>query len=263
MEGDPEGEHRMSTEKRLPKSREIADELRRAIESGDLAPGTLLPSERELVERYAISSGTASKVIALLKSTGLVESQVGRGVFVRKRTQLIRHAHDRYARRWREAGKAPFRSEVEAQGRTASVEVNSVERIEPPKWVTERLALPGGAQVVRRANTYSVDGHAVQLVNTYIPLSIAQDTSLETAVPGPGGIYAAFEELGHTLTRMLEEVQARMPRYEEAQQLNVSNGTPILDVVHISYDQHETPMDLSHFVLRADENVLTYELPTD
>ncbi|MEV0441070.1 GntR family transcriptional regulator [Streptomyces spectabilis] len=253
----------MTPDKRLPRSREIADELRRAIESGDLAPGSVLPSERELVESYAISSGTASKVVALLKSTGLVESQVGRGVFVKRRTQLIRHAHDRYARRWREAGKAPFRTEVEAQGRTPSVEVAAINRIDPPRWVAERLALPAGAQVVRRENTYRVDARPVQLVNTYIPLTIAGDTPLEEAVPGPGGIYAAFEDLGHRLSRMLEEVQARMPRYEEAQQLGAEPGTPVLDVIHISYDQDEVPMDLSHFVLRADENVLTYELPTD
>ncbi|RSN91150.1 GntR family transcriptional regulator [Streptomyces sp. WAC 05379] len=253
----------MTASKRLPRSREVADELRREIESGELAPGSVLPSERELVERFSISSGTASKVVALLKSTGLVESQVGRGVFVKKRTQLIRHAHDRYARRWREAGKAPFRTEVEAQGRTANVEVTSIERVTPPRWVAERLALPPSAQVVRRENTYRADGRVVQLVTTYIPLSIAGDTSLEEAVPGPGGIYAAFEQLGHRLSRMLEEVQARMPRYEETERLGAESGTPVLDVVHISYDQDETPMDVSHFVLRADENVLTYELPTD
>src|SRR5690242_13483500 len=102
----------MATERQLPPSRRIAEELRMAIESGDLAPGSLLPSERELTERYEISTGTANKVIALLKSTGLVESQVGRGVFVKRRTQLIRHAHDRYSRRHRLGGKAPFRSEV-------------------------------------------------------------------------------------------------------------------------------------------------------
>ncbi|MBD0843272.1 GntR family transcriptional regulator [Streptomyces sp. TRM68416] len=253
----------MTTSKRLPRSREVADELRRDIESGELPPGSVLPSERELVERFSISSGTASKVVALLKSTGLVESQVGRGVFVKRRTQLIRHAHDRYARRWREAGKAPFRTEVEAQGRTAEVEVTSIERVTPPRWVAERLALPADAQVVRRENTYRADGRVVQLVTTYIPLAIAGDTSLEEAVPGPGGIYAAFEGLGHRLSRMLEEVQARMPRYEEAERLGAEAGTPVLDVVHISYDQDETPMDVSHFVLRADENVLTYELPTD
>jgi GntR family transcriptional regulator len=251
------------TSPRLPRSREVAEELRRAIEAGDLSPGSLLPSERELMERYEISSGTASKVSALLKSTGLVESQVGRGLFVRRRTQLIRHAHDRYGRRWREAGKAPFRSEVEAQGRTAAVEVTSIERITPPQWVADRLGLTAEDQVVRRENTYSVDGRAVQIVNTYIPLGIAADTSLEETVPDPGGIYAAFEDLGHTLTRMLEEVQARMPRAEEAERLAASPGTPVLDVVHISYDQDESPMDVSHFVLRGDDNVLTYELPTD
>lgn len=253
----------MSAQRRPARSREIADELRRAIESGELPPGAFLPSESEMVEQYAISTGTVSKVIALLKSTGLVESKVGRGVFVRRRSELIRHAHDRYARRWRDGGKAPFRAEVEAQGRTPRVEVTSIQRLEAPAWVADRLGLSLGTQVVRRENTYFVDTRAVQIVNTYIPLTIAEGTPLEEAVPGPGGIYAAFEEQGHTLTRMLEEVQARMPRNEEAERLQTSPGTPVLDVLHISYDQDETPMDVSHFVLRGDENVLTYELPTD
>jgi GntR family transcriptional regulator len=253
----------MSAERRLPRSREVAEELRRAIEAGELPPGAVLPSERELMERYDISSGTANKVSGLLKSTGLVESQVGRGLFVRRRTQLIRHAHDRYARRWRMEGRAPFRAEVESQGRTPRVEVTAIDRIDPPQWVSERLALSAGERVIRRENTYFVDDRAVQIVNTYIPLSIGGDSPLEEAVPGPGGIYAAFEELGHRLTRMLEEVQARMPRSGEAERMEASPGTPVLDVLHISYDQDETPMDVSHFVLRGDENVLTYELPTE
>jgi GntR family transcriptional regulator len=125
------------------------------------------------------------------------------------------------------------------------------------------LGISAGEAVLRRENTYYVDDAAVQIVNTYIPLSIAEGTSLEEEVPGPGGIYAAFEEQGHRLTRMLEEVQSRMPRNGEVERLNAEPGTPVLDVLHISYDQDETPMDVSHFVLRGDENVLTYELPTE
>lgn len=253
----------MTSPGRLPRSREIAEDLRRSIESGELAPGSLLPSERELTERYDISTGTANKVIALLKSTGLVESQVGRGVFVRRRTQLVRHAHDRYSRRYRDEGRAPFRAEVELQGRTPRVDVTGIDRIVPPQWISERLGLALDEQVIRRENTYFVDGRPIQIVNTYIPATIAGGTSLELAVPGPGGIYATFEELGHTLSRMLEEVQARMPRHDEAVRLDASPGTPVLDVLHVSYDQNETPMDVSHFILRGDENVLTYELPTD
>jgi GntR family transcriptional regulator len=252
----------MSNRERLPRSREIAEELRRRIEAGELPPGAILPSERELIASYDVSTGTANKVIALLKSTGLVESQVGRGVFVKRRTQLIRHAHDRYSRRYRDEGRAPFRAEVELQGRVPRVDVTNIDRIDPPKWIAERLALPVGTRVILRENTYFADGRPIQIVNTYIPLTIGEGTSLEKAVPGPGGIYAAFEQLGHTLTRMLEEVQSRMPRAEEAKRLDASPGTPVLDVLHVSYDQDETPMDVSHFVLRGDENILTYELPT-
>ncbi|MEV0197371.1 UTRA domain-containing protein [Nonomuraea sp. NPDC050691] len=73
------------------------------------------------------------------------------------------------------------------------------------------------------------------------PLEHRRGTPLEEEVPGPGGIYAAFEEQGHRLTRMLEEVQARMPRNGEVERLNAEPGTPVLDVLHVSYDQDETP----------------------
>jgi hypothetical protein len=41
--------------------------------------------------------------------------------------------HGWYARRWEEAGKAPFRSEVEVRERAPAVEV-SIVRIERPEW---------------------------------------------------------------------------------------------------------------------------------
>jgi GntR family transcriptional regulator len=215
------------------------------------------------MERYAISASTANKVITLLKSTGLVESKVGRGVFVRKRTQLVRHVHDRYARHHRDAGKAPFRSEVEAQGRTPRVDVVGIDPVVPPQWIAERLGIAPDVEVLCRQNIYYVDDQPIQTVNTYIPLDIAANTPLEAPVPGPGGIYATFEDLGHRLTRMLEEVTSRMARSDEARKLDLDPATPILDVVHVSYDQDERPMDVSHFLLRGDANLLAYELPTD
>jgi DNA-binding GntR family transcriptional regulator len=68
----------------LPQYRRIAAELRSAIARGELRPGDALPSEAALMERYTVSRGTARQALAELEGAGLVESQHGRGRFVRR-----------------------------------------------------------------------------------------------------------------------------------------------------------------------------------
>src|SRR3954452_25606863 len=179
------------TSRPVPPSRRIADELRRAILSGELAPGVALPSERELARSHGTARNTARQAIDYLEADGLVEAQHGRGVFVRERRPFLRVAHDRYSRRHREAGRAPFRAEAEAQGRTARVEVLAIEQVPAPDWVAESLSLPPATSVLVRRNRYLADDEPVQLADTYLPLPIARDTELERKVPASGGIYAA------------------------------------------------------------------------
>jgi DNA-binding GntR family transcriptional regulator len=59
--------------------RQIADDLRRRIGTGDLAPGDLLPSELMLVELHKVSRGTVRSALALLADEGLVEVVRGQG----------------------------------------------------------------------------------------------------------------------------------------------------------------------------------------
>src|SRR3954451_5592225 len=138
----------------IPPSRRIADELRRAILDGELAPGALLPSERELARTHGTARNTARAAIGILEAEGLVEAQHGRGVFVRERRPFLRLAHDRFSRRHREAGRAPFRAEAEAQGLTGRVEVRVIERVGAPDWVAERLRLDVGDELIVRRNRY-------------------------------------------------------------------------------------------------------------
>jgi GntR family transcriptional regulator len=247
----------------LPPSRRIARELRRAILDGELAPGALLPSERELARTYGSARNTARQAIAILQAEGLVEAQHGRGVFVRQRRPLVRRRHDRYSRRHREGGQAPFRAEIEAQGRVPRVEVTAIEQVPAPDWVAERLSLAAGEPVLRRRNRYIVDDEPVQLADTYLPLAIAHGTPLAEEDPAPGGIYAALEALGHRLSRIEQEVTARMPLPEEIDGLVLTIGVPVVDVRHTGFDEHGAALEVTHAILAADRNALTFELPVD
>lgn len=70
-----------------PRYRQIAEDLSRQIESGELSPGEPLPSEVVLREKYGqegkeVSRNTVRDAIKLLISRGLIETRPGQGTFV-------------------------------------------------------------------------------------------------------------------------------------------------------------------------------------
>ncbi len=60
----------------------VADEVRNWIAAGKLAPGSKVPTERELGELYQVSRIVVREAISRLRHEGLVVSQQGKGVFV-------------------------------------------------------------------------------------------------------------------------------------------------------------------------------------
>ena len=59
--------------------RQIANELRGLIASGELRPGEMVPSELALAEQRGVSRGTARSALTMLVDDGLVEVVPGRG----------------------------------------------------------------------------------------------------------------------------------------------------------------------------------------
>jgi len=68
-----------------PPSRQLAAIIRARIESGELPPGTALPSIVKLAEEYDLATATVNKALRLLKAEGLVVGVSGHGTFVAER----------------------------------------------------------------------------------------------------------------------------------------------------------------------------------
>ncbi|WP_204060454.1 GntR family transcriptional regulator, partial [Microbispora corallina] len=62
--------------------REIAADLRRRIESGELGPGDRVPSTREIMRLRGVAMATATKVLTELRREGLVRAVPGVGTVV-------------------------------------------------------------------------------------------------------------------------------------------------------------------------------------
>ena len=243
-------------------SRRIAEALRALIASGELAPGDKLPSERELARRFRAARNTAREAIRLLAEEGLVTAQHGRGVFVREGERLFRWDSERYSRR--ETALTPFRLEMQRQGKMGRVEVESITRMAPPFEIAERLDVSHDEEsVLERRNSYYADDEAVQVVTTYLRWTDAENSPLQKADTGPGGIYARLEERGHHMTSGQDEITARMASPDEATVLALPPGVPVLDVLHTSYNQHGEPFEVTRFVHRADRSGLVYQFPVE
>jgi GntR family transcriptional regulator len=219
-----------------------------------------------LAATYKVARNTAREAVRLLSEEGLVTAEHGRGVFVRARPRLMRFGQLRYSPTLRQrTGLSPYRTEVEAQGRVPRVDCISITRVSPPEDVAERLRLdPAKDTVVRRENWYYADDEPMQLGITYIPWALADGSVLSSSAHmGPGSLYGRFEDLGHEITHVREEVTARMPTHDEATGLRIPDGVPVLDLLHTGVDQHGEPFEVTRFILRADFTALDYFMPVE
>lgn len=60
----------------------VVNEIKRALVSGDLEPGSRLPSEFELAERLAVSRGPVREAVKVLEALGAVRIVRGDGTYV-------------------------------------------------------------------------------------------------------------------------------------------------------------------------------------
>ena len=69
-----------------PRALRVYTALRNRIVQGDWAPGTKLPSHRELAVEFGVAPLTVRQVLAQLEGHGLVSRRSGSGTFVREAT---------------------------------------------------------------------------------------------------------------------------------------------------------------------------------
>jgi GntR family transcriptional regulator len=71
----------------VPIYRQLLDQVRRLVASGQLSAGTELPSIRDLALRHAVNPMTVSKAYAMLENEGLLQRHRGKPMTVASRSR--------------------------------------------------------------------------------------------------------------------------------------------------------------------------------
>lgn len=217
-----------------PVTRQIADRLREAIESGDLPPGSRVPGENILKSHYGVARSTARDALAVLANSGLLTKVPKIGTFVRERPPRHRLTRDRMARRddygyYFDPAVQPWRPLVPL----------TVSKGRPPPDVVPLLEVEPGDDVMIRDRTMGdpQTGEVHQLATSYLPLSLVEEIPVLGVVnSGPGGIYDRIEEAGHGPLTWREVISARAASDREIRLLKLSSGVPVLRILRVTSD---------------------------
>src|SRR5512134_693627 len=69
--------------------RQIADQIRTLITSGEYATGSRLPPERDLARQLGVSRPSVREALIALEVEGLVEVRIGSGIYVQSQQAVL------------------------------------------------------------------------------------------------------------------------------------------------------------------------------
>ncbi|MEU2559402.1 GntR family transcriptional regulator [Streptomyces longispororuber] len=243
-----------------PKYRQVADALRREIDSGTYAPGARLPSESDLMKRFDASRNTVRNGLSLLVSQGLVTSSQGLGYEVRSHEAFRLNASRFENLTFPQNGDA-YNTDVTSAGRRPH-QTFRVEMTPASEMVAERLKVEIGSTTVLRFCHRYVDDVPWSTQATWYPGWLVDQTP---RLAEPGDVaegttrYLAahgFEQVGY-----FDEIATRMPTPEEARLLEVGAGVPVLLWTRTGYSK-DRPIRCTVTTFRGDLNEMNYEIGT-
>jgi len=228
----------------------IADDLRRQIIDGRLAPGSRFPTLAEIQETFEVAEGTAHQATRVLLNEGLIETKPGAQTRVRERPEVIRLVRSWYLE---PPSGSPWHADMAAQGRVGSMEAHSEAENALPA-IAERLAIATGDPVERTTYTYMADDKPTFLATSWEPLGLTGGAKSKSQGPEGGpvggyGIVRRLRDMGVSVTHAVEEIVPRTLTGPEAQKLGLRAGIAIVVIERTYFTEDDLPVETADMII--------------
>ncbi|MEL4318408.1 GntR family transcriptional regulator [Leifsonia sp. YIM 134122] len=195
--------------------KQIADDLRQRISTGELAPGDDVPTEGELAQQWNTSRGPIRNALAELRREGLIETTRGRPSKV-----VRRKAHQAVD------VSIPFTKWAREMGATPGALTQQVALRRADEDQAEMLGIETGDIVVEVIRLRLLDGRPTMLERLMFIEEVGRvlfDVDLDTV-----SITEYLAERGHPYSEVDHEIDAVAADELDSKLLEVEAGSPIL-----------------------------------
>ena len=209
--------------------------IRSQIETGELAPGDKLPSERDLAAAHGLARMTVRQALTELVTAGLLYREQGRGTFVS-------------ASRMQQYNISSFTETVKLRGLTPQTKISAYSICEPPAVVAE--ALGSKADVYRAVRIRLADGTPVAAEEIFIPTHICPGLRRSDLL---GSLYTLMTDVyGHKIASADSSMTADLPGPRLQEDLCIPRQMPVLKVNSLYYSSSGTTLYYERAAYRTD-----------
>ena len=225
-----------------PLYHQLMQRIRGDIERGVYPTGSRIPPEHELEKLYQVSRVTVRRALSELTSEGLLERKQGKGTFVATpRGGLpLKNLHS-------------FHDSCKLNRVKPSIDVIHVRETEAGAEAAEGLNISRGSRVLEILRVCRADGVPVVLERNHFSMAYAwlQDQDLS------GRLYNILREYGVEPKLALHDVSLRFADRDEAELLETEEGTPLICLHEVIYDQRGRPLHTNIQLIRGERFVFT------
>jgi GntR family transcriptional regulator len=234
-----------------PLYKEVKRLLTDTISKGEWKPGTAIPAEWKLAERFDVAIGTVRKAVDELVTENILIRQQGRGTFVasHNRARLMFHFFH------------IIRSDGNKQ--TPEVVMLSFAGGQAGREEAEHLAIDVGAKVFRIRNTLRLDSKPVIFDSIVIPQALFPRLTAAKFRNRPNTIYHLYQTVyGITVVRSSERLRARKADADSAAALGVKTGEPLLEIRRVALTFNDAPVEFRRSLVNTENYEYFSDLAT-
>ncbi|MFC3337923.1 GntR family transcriptional regulator [Paracandidimonas soli] len=224
----------------VPFYAQIRDALRKQILDGALASHQRLPSENQMIEMFGVSRITVRQALQELESEGLIVRVHGKGTFVAKPIAFQNLAT-----------LQGFGEAMHPHGFDTRSDLVSVREIPAEGLVAERLQSRPGAACVEIRRIRYLNQEPVSVETSYFLMAVGGRLAREDL--STKDILVILESsYGIALGRANLVLGAHQANQEQARQLGVATGFPLLHIERLTHDRAGLPLMYEHLFHRGD-----------
>lgn len=208
------------SERRVPLHARVEQALRERLDSRDLRPGDLFPSEAALREEFDVSRSVVRQALATLEAEGLIRKVRGKGSVVAEHREVHRDV---------------LRSGLTLRAGEGAVatRVTSYDVVPRP----DHLVSITGERVLQLGRVRSVGGVVLSFIRTWLPLDVADAISADDLVDASLHQLLA-DRLDRHVAGGVSQIRAVLATETLAGLVDVAPGSPLLLLEGRSLDRH-------------------------